>query len=63
VLGSWSSGRGHRRQRRTQRLASGDTRANPVVAIGGSGPFIAFAWEDQTASPPGIYARRFPLPP
>jgi hypothetical protein len=44
-------------------LASGDTRANPVVAIGGSGPFIAFAWEDQTASPPGIYARRFPLPP
>jgi hypothetical protein len=44
-------------------VATGDTRANPVVAIGGSGPFIAFAWEDQTASPPGIYARRFPLPP
>jgi hypothetical protein len=43
--------------------SSTDARANPVVAIGGSGPFIAFAWEDQAASPPGIYARRFPLPP
>jgi hypothetical protein len=43
--------------------SSADARANPVVAVGGSGPFIAFAWEDQTASPPGIYARRFPLPP
>jgi hypothetical protein len=44
-------------------LVAGDTRANPVVAIGGAGPFVAFAWEDQTASPPGIYARRFPAPP
>jgi hypothetical protein len=44
-------------------IASGDERANPVVAIGGSGPYVAFAWEDQTATPPGIYARRFPLPP
>jgi len=44
-------------------LATGNARANPTVAIGGSGPFVAFAWEDQTASPPGIYARRFPLPP
>jgi hypothetical protein len=44
-------------------VATGDTRANPVVAVGGSGPFIAFSWEDQTASPPGIYARRFPAPP
>jgi hypothetical protein len=44
-------------------LATGDMRANPVVAIGGSGPYVAFAWEDPTASPPGIYARRFPAPP
>ena len=44
-------------------LATGHARANPVVAVGGSGPFVGFAWEDQTASPPGIYARRFPLPP
>ncbi len=43
-------------------LAAGDARANPVVAVGGSGPFIAFAWDDQTATPPGIYARRFPVP-
>jgi hypothetical protein len=44
-------------------LASGHTRASPVVAVGGSGPFLAFAWDDQTANPPGIYARRFPPPP
>jgi hypothetical protein len=44
-------------------LASGRTRANPVVAVGGSGPYVAFAWSDSTASPPGIYARRFPTPP
>ncbi len=44
-------------------LAAGHTRANPVVAVGGSGPFVAFAWEDQTSGAPGIYARRFPLPP
>lgn len=44
-------------------LAPGHTRAAPVVAIGGSGPFIAFAWQDQTPGAPGIYGRRFPLPP
>jgi hypothetical protein len=44
-------------------LVDGHTRANPVVAVGGSGPFIAFAWEDRTAAAPGIYGRRFPLPP
>ena len=44
-------------------LADGRMRANPTVAVGGSGPFVAFTWDDQTASPPGIYARRFPLPP
>jgi hypothetical protein len=41
----------------------GHTRANPVVAVGGAGPFIAVGWEDQTAGNPGIYGRRFPLPP
>jgi len=44
-------------------LAQGHALAAPVVAIGGSGPFIAFAWQDQTPGAPGIYGRRFPLPP
>ncbi len=44
-------------------LAQGHTRAAPVVAIGGSGPYIAFGWQDQTSGAPGIYGRRFPLPP
>jgi hypothetical protein len=44
-------------------LADGHTRAAPVVAVGGSGPYIAFAWQDQTSGAPGIYGRRFPLPP
>jgi hypothetical protein len=44
-------------------LADAHTRANPTVAVGGSSPFIAFAWEDQTAGAPGIYGRRFPTPP
>jgi len=44
-------------------LAQGHTRAAPVVAIGGSGPYIAFAWQDQASGAPGIYGRRFPLPP
>lgn len=44
-------------------LAQGHTRAAPVVAVGGSGPFVAFAWQDRTAGAPGIYGRRFPLPP
>lgn len=44
-------------------LADGRTRAAPVVAVGGAGPFVAFAWEDQSAGAPGIYGRRFPLPP
>lgn len=44
-------------------LAQGHVRAAPVVAVGGSGPFIAFAWQDQSSGAPGIYGRRFPLPP
>ena len=44
-------------------LSTSPARANPVAAVGGSGPFIAFAWEDQNPTSPGIYARRFPLPP
>lgn len=42
--------------------ADGRTRANPVVVAGGSGPFIAIAWEDNSATGSGIVARRFPLP-
>ncbi len=40
----------------------GRTRANPAVASGGSGPFVAIAWEDKSAMGSGIVARRFPLP-
>ncbi len=40
----------------------GRTRANPAVVSGGSGPFIAIAWEDKSAMGFGIVARRFPLP-
>lgn len=45
-------------------VTDGKTRANPAVTVGGSGPFVAVAWEDQTPGrTPGIYARRFPLAP
>jgi hypothetical protein len=40
----------------------GHPRANPAVAAGGSGPFIAIAWEDKSDATPGIFVRRFPLP-
>jgi hypothetical protein len=40
----------------------GRTRAQPVVASGGSGPFVAIGWEDRSASGAGIVVRRFPLP-
>ena len=40
----------------------GRTRANPAVASGGSGPFVAIGWEDKSATGAGIVARRFPLP-
>jgi hypothetical protein len=43
--------------------SDGRVRANPTVAIGGSGPFIAIGWEDTTsATTSGIQARRFPVP-
>jgi hypothetical protein len=42
--------------------ADGRTRANPVVVAGGSGPFVAIAWEDKSATGSGIVVRRFPLP-
>jgi hypothetical protein len=38
------------------------TRNNPVAVVGGAGPYVAIAWEDSTATPQGIYGRRFPLP-
>ena len=45
-------------------IVDGHTRGEPTVAAGGSGPYVAFGWQDTTASAmPGIYARRFPLPP
>lgn len=41
----------------------GDTRANPVAVVGGAGPYVMIAWEDDAPSPPkGIWGRRFPLP-
>ena len=44
-------------------LQDGRTRANPVAIVGGSGPFVAIGWEDNTADKnSGIYVRRFPLP-
>jgi hypothetical protein len=42
--------------------SEGRPRANPAVAAGGSGPFLAIAWEDKGTTTPGIVARRFPLP-
>jgi hypothetical protein len=47
-------------------IATGRTRKNPTVVVGGAGPYIAFGWADQTAaggsSQPGIIGRRFPPP-
>jgi hypothetical protein len=45
-------------------IATGRTRAEPTIAAGGAGPYVAFGWQDTTTTgTPGIYARRFPLPP
>jgi hypothetical protein len=47
-------------------ITDGHTRAQPTVAEGGAGPYVAFGWQDTTTAngaQPGIYARRFPLPP
>jgi hypothetical protein len=44
-------------------VADGRTRANPAVASGGSGPFVAIGWEDKSPNPgSGIVVRRFPAP-
>jgi hypothetical protein len=44
----------------------GETRDNPVAAIGGDqGQYVSIAWEDNTGAPSsfkGIWGRRFPLP-
>ena len=40
----------------------GRSRANPAVASGGSGPYVAIGWEDKTGAPAGVIGRRFPLP-
>jgi len=43
----------------------GETRANPIAVVGGAGPYVAIAWEDNTGAPSsykGIWGRRFPLP-
>jgi len=39
-------------------------RVSPTVAVGGTGPTMAFGWVDNgTSAPgPGVIARRFPLP-
>ena len=36
-------------------------RVKPVAAIGGAG-FLAIGWQDASASQPGVFVRRFPLP-
>jgi hypothetical protein len=43
-------------------VREGRRRANPTVAIGGRGPFVAIGWEDTSSQQPGIYGRRFPAP-
>jgi hypothetical protein len=47
-------------------VAEGETRNNPVAAVGGNGgQYVSIAWEDNTGSPStfkGIWGRRFPLP-
>jgi len=40
----------------------GHDRAAPVVAVGGSGPYVAIGWEDKSPDGAGIVVRRFPLP-
>ncbi len=43
-------------------LSSGKTLSNPAVAVGGSGPYVAIGWEDDTGAPGsygGVWARRF----
>ncbi len=40
----------------------GRDRNSPVVAVGGSGPFIAIGWEDKGTTNAGIIVRRFPIP-
>lgn len=37
-------------------------RRQPAVAIGGDG-FVVFGWHDASAEHPGVFVRRFPLPP
>ncbi len=42
---------------------NGETRGNPIAAVGGAGPFVAIAWEDNAnAAGAGVWGRRFPLP-
>jgi hypothetical protein len=42
---------------------NGETRGNPPAVVGGAGPFVAIAWEDNmNAAGTGIWGRRFPLP-
>ncbi len=45
-------------------IEEGRNRTNPALAVGGSGPFVAVGWEDQTtdAEDDGIYVRRIGLP-
>ena len=37
------------------------SRRKPVVTAGGDG-YVAMGWEDQSASHPGVFVRRFPIP-
>lgn len=42
--------------------AANHDRATPIVAVGGSAPFVAIGWEDKSSQSPGIVVRRFPIP-
>ncbi|WP_394838834.1 hypothetical protein LVJ94_18245 [Pendulispora rubella] len=43
-------------------IVAGRGRANPTVAVGGAGAYVAIGWEDTTNdSRSGIYGRRFPV--
>lgn len=48
--------------------STSDARQNPAIAVGGSAPYVAIGWEDNSGAgngatgEKGIFARRFPVP-
>ena len=43
-------------------VVDGHPRANPTIAVGGVGQYVAIGWEDLDPSQPGVFVRRFPVP-